>query len=315
MTMQPASGASDAVDMGPMVRRVRAPNPSPMTFTGTNSYLVGRGEVAVIDPGPDIDLHLAGLLAALDPGERITHILVTHAHMDHSALAPRLAAATGAPLLAFGGAPKAAVSRQGRGDGIDRGFRPTIPLADGAVVTGRGWSLRAIHTPGHLDDHLCFGWGDLCFSGDHVMGWSTSIVSPPEGRMGAYMASLARLATERWSRFLPGHGDPVEHPAERLAELAAHRRAREDDILRRLAAAGPASAAELARAIYTTTPPDLMPAAERNVLAHLEDLSERRHVRSTERPGCAPRYPVPQPWTGSTPASIFATGRSSDPLL
>jgi hydroxyacylglutathione hydrolase len=280
---------SEAVRLGPLLRRVRAPNPSPMTFTGTNSYLVGAGEVAVIDPGPADGRHLAALLAALEPGERITRILVTHAHADHVALAPDLAARTGAEVLAFGDAAGAGVAGAEPGGAPAPGFRPTRLLADGAAVEGAGWALRAIHTPGHRGDHLCLAWGDRCFTGDHVMGWSTSIVSPPEGHMGAYMASLARLAAEPWRQFLPGHGNPVEDPAARLAELAAHRRAREAEILGRLVA-GPAGAEELACAIYTDIAPHLLPAAARNVLAHLQDLAEQGEVIALPGAGAATLY-------------------------
>jgi hydroxyacylglutathione hydrolase len=287
MAIRSVGQGAEVVRLGPMLRRVRAPNPSPMTFTGTNSYLIGAGEVAVIDPGPADGRHLAALLAALDPGERIARILLTHAHADHAALAPELAARTGAEVLAFGGSDIGAGLGQGE-DGRP-GAGPTRPLTDGAVVEGDGWSLRAIHTPGHRGDHLCFAWGDFCFTGDHVMGWSTSIVSPPEGHMGAYMASLARLARESWRRFLPGHGDPVEKPAARLAELVAHRRAREADILRRLVA-GPAGVDDLTHAIYVGTAPELLPAARRNVLAHLEDLAERNEVVALPGPGADTRY-------------------------
>ena len=169
----------------PDLRLVRAPNPSAMTERGTNTWIVGRGAVAVIDPGPADEAHLAAILAALGPSERVSHILVTHAHADHSALAPALAQATGAPVLAFGtardGMTRAmadlAAGAAG-GEGLDLAFRPDIRLSDGETVQGAGWSLTAIHTPGHLGSHLCFRWGRLGFSGDHVMAWSTSLVSP-----------------------------------------------------------------------------------------------------------------------------------------
>jgi hydroxyacylglutathione hydrolase len=270
------------------VRRVLAPNPSAMTAEGTNTWIVGRGAVAVIDPGPDDTHHLGAILSALVPGERVSHILVTHAHRDHSGLAPALAARTGAPVLAFGGATdgmRPAMAARGLtgdgGEGIDTTFAPDIRLGDGGVVEGSGWRLEAIHTPGHLGNHLCFALDDLCFTGDHVMGWSTSIVSPPEGDMTAYMASLARLAGRRWSAFLPGHGPDVAEPAQRLAELAAHRLQREHDILHALAD-GPADVTALARRIYIATPPGLMRAAERNVLAHLLDLEERMLVAADD---------------------------------
>lgn len=267
----------------PGLRRVLAPNPSPMTFRGTNTFLLGEGAVTVIDPGPDLSGHLAAILAALAPGERVDCILVTHAHLDHSALAPRLAAATGAPVLAFGparagqGAAMAALAASGLaggGEGIDEGFVPDVTLADGAVVDTAAGPVRALHTPGHLPNHLGFLWRDAVFTGDVVMGWSTSLVSPPEGDMAAYMASLDRLAGLGARVFYPGHGEPVTDPAARLAELVAHRRAREAQVQAALAAGG-GTAADLAGAIYAGTPPALMPAAARNVLAHLIDLAAR----------------------------------------
>jgi hydroxyacylglutathione hydrolase len=273
----------EAVELAAGLRRVLAPNPSPMTFRGTNSYLVGRGRVAVIDPGPDDPAHLAALLGALGPGERISHILVTHAHRDHSALAPALARATGAPVLAFG---DAAAGRSARmqalaarepgigGEGADDGFRPDLALADGASVEGDDWRLTALHTPGHFGNHLCLVWQGGIFSGDHVMGWSTSVVAPPDGEMGAYMASLGRLAEAGAARLFPGHGEPVEDPAARIADLIRHRRDREAAILAALAE-GPATAEALARAIYTDTPAALLPAAARNVYAHLIDFTDR----------------------------------------
>lgn len=276
-------GQGQAGEIAPRVRRVVAPNPSPMTHKGTNSYIVGRGAVAVIDPGPADPAHLAALMAALGPGERVSHIFVTHAHRDHSALAPALAAATGAPVLAFGDAEAGRSTlmadlarREGPtgGEGADPGFQPDLTLADGQTVTGADWSLRALHTPGHFGNHLCLALGDLVFSGDHVMGWSTSVVAPPDGDMGAYMASLARLDAEAPARLLPGHGEPIDAPAARIAELAAHRRAREAAILAALSD-GPATAEALARRIYLDTPEALMAAASRNVFAHLIDFLQR----------------------------------------
>jgi glyoxylase-like metal-dependent hydrolase (beta-lactamase superfamily II) len=264
--------------------RLRADNPSPLTGTGTNTYLVGTDEIAVIDPGPDLAGHLAAILQAAG-GRRVAAIIVTHAHRDHSALAPRLAAATGAELLAFGGAhdgisPKMAALGEGlggSGEGLDHAFTPDRRLADGDVVTGPDWTLRAIHTPGHLGGHICLATGRTLISGDHVMGWSTSIVSPPEGDMGDYMASLDRLGQEAWDLALPGHGEPVTDPMARMAELAAHRRMREAQVLDQLAV-GTGTAAGLAKRIYTDLAPGLLPAATRNVLAHLIDLSSRNRV-------------------------------------
>lgn len=281
----------------PGLRRVLAPNPSAMTFHGTNTYLVGEGRVAVIDPGPALPAHLDAILAALGRGERVAWILVSHAHLDHSPLARPLAERTGAPVLAFGDAgagrspvmARLAAAGLSGGEGVDEGFAPDVALADGARIEGEGWSLRAIHTPGHFGNHLSFAWEDRIFTGDHVMGWASSLVSPPDGDMGAYMASLGRLAAEGARVFHPGHGAAIEDPAARLAALAAHRRAREAAILAALDREGQDPAALTAR-IYTDTPPALLPAAARNVLAHLIDLAERNLAEAEGPPGPANRF-------------------------
>lgn len=269
----------------PPIRLIRAANPSPLTGTGTNTWLVGGSDLAVIDPGPDLGDHLAAILAAVDTGQRIAQILVTHAHLDHSALAPRLAAVTGAPVHAFGGATDGrsplmaalAPSLPPHGEGLDLAFTPDARLRDGDQLTGPDFELTALHTPGHLGGHLAFALGDLLFSGDHVMGWSTSIVSPPDGDMAAYMASLARLSDRQWQRFLPGHGGPVVGPEERLDALTRHRRGRETQILAALNA-GPAAIPDLTARVYHDTPCHLLPAAARNVFAHLIDLHTRTLV-------------------------------------
>jgi hydroxyacylglutathione hydrolase len=269
-------------EIRPGLRLLRAANPSPLTGSGTNTWLVGTDRLAVIDPGPDMPDHLAAILAATS-GATIEAILVTHAHRDHCALAPALSRATGAPVLAHapplwpGPAPAAS-------EGIDRSFRPDLPLACGAVWTGGAGTLRALHTPGHMPDHLCILWDGLAFSGDHVMGWASTVISPPEGDMGAYMASLDRLAAEAPDRLMPGHGEPVADPASRIAALAAHRRAREAEILDALAE-GAASITALTGRLYARTDPALHPAARRNVLAHLLDLERRNRVRADPEPG------------------------------
>jgi glyoxylase-like metal-dependent hydrolase (beta-lactamase superfamily II) len=281
------------MSQNPPIRLVRAPNPSPLTGSGTNTWLLGSTGLVVIDPGPDDPRHLAALMAAIAPGQSIARIVVTHAHLDHSALAPRLAAATGAPVHAFGGAldgrsalmTRLAPDLPAQGEGLDLAFTPDHRLADGDTLTGPDWSLAAHHTPGHLGGHLCLALGDILFSGDQVMGWSSTVVSPPDGDMGAYMASLHRLAETPWRQALPGHGDPVEDPPDRIAALIAHRRLREDQILRALSH-GPARIPGLTAAIYTDTPRALLPAAERNVFAHLIDLSSRNLVQA--RPALHP---------------------------
>jgi glyoxylase-like metal-dependent hydrolase (beta-lactamase superfamily II) len=269
----------------PPLRCLTAANPSPLTGTGTNTYLVGASDLAVIDPGPDLPEHLAAILATVGPGQRISHILITHAHLDHSALAPRLAALTGAPVHAFGDAHAGRSARMTAlaphlptaGEGLDLTFQPTHVLADKDRLTGPDWELVAHHTPGHLGGHLSLALGRTLFSGDHVMAWATSIVAPPDGDMGDYMASLARLQEGEWRRFHPGHGPAVDDPAARLAELVTHRRAREVAILDQLGK-GPDHITPLTRRIYRDIPPGLLPAAERNVLAHLIDLASRNLV-------------------------------------
>jgi glyoxylase-like metal-dependent hydrolase (beta-lactamase superfamily II) len=307
---QPSAG--ECIWLEPGLRRVLAPNPSPMTHWGTNSYIIGEGIVALIDPGPDLPAHRDALLAALRPGERISHILVTHAQLDHAPLARPLAALTGAPVLAFGparagrSAVMAGLADLGGGEGVDAGFAPDMTLRDGEMVTAGGvitpvgppdaaamravpqrenpplatgpdWRLEALHTPGHFGNHLCFAWGARCFTGDQVMGWAPSLVSPPDGDMAAYMASLARLAARDWAVLYPGHGAPVTAAADRLAGLTAHRRQREGAVLAALAD-GPQTLDALTARVYADTAPALWPAARRNLLAHLIDLAGRQVV-------------------------------------
>lgn len=273
----------EAVTLAPGLRRIVAPNPSPMTFWGTNTYLLGTRGLAVIDPGPASEAHLAAILAALAPGQRVTHVLVTHAHLDHSPLARRLAEQTGAPVMAFGDARagRSAVMERlargglaGGGEGVDASFVPDVALADGAAVEGDGWRLEALHTPGHFGNHLCFAWEGALFTGDLVMGWASSLVSPPDGDLTDFMASCARIAARDWRVLHPGHGAPVADAAARIGWLVEHRRMREAQILAALAEA-PGTAADLAARIYAETPPALLPAAARNVFAHLVDLAGR----------------------------------------
>jgi hydroxyacylglutathione hydrolase len=287
--MRDANGKATASGGLPgRLRRVLAPNPSAMTGPGTWTDILGTGEVAVIDPGPDIDSHLAAVLAALEPGETVAAILVTHAHLDHSALAPGLAAATGAPILGFGAADSGRsplmqrlvrAGLRGGGEGIDLGFCPDRRLAEGDTVAGPDWALQALHTPGHMGGHLAFAWEDVLFCGDLVMAWAPSLISPPDGDMGAYMASLRRLAGQPWRMLLPTHGAPIPDPSARLAELIAHRQDRERQVLAALAG-GPVDLATLTARVYRDIAPTLLPAARRNALAHLIDLAERNLVVS-----------------------------------
>ncbi|WP_083101152.1 MBL fold metallo-hydrolase [Pseudophaeobacter leonis] len=271
----------------PGVRRLLAPNPSPMTYRGTNTYLVGTTQLAVIDPGPDLPAHLEAILAAVLPGQTISHIISTHSHLDHSPLARALSASCGAPVYAFGTASTGrshamqalvdAGMRSG-GEGIDSHFAPDIALMDGETLSAEGWQLQVIHTPGHLGNHIALGLGDACFTADHVMGWASSLVSPPDGDLTDFMASCSRLQARDWRVFYPGHGAEITEPHARLDWLIKHRKSREAEILACLKQS-PATPSELARTIYKETPPALLPAAERNVFAHLVDLIGRAKVQ------------------------------------
>jgi hydroxyacylglutathione hydrolase len=276
----------------PDLRLLLAPNPSPMTGEGTNTYILGQSRLIVIDPGPDDPRHLAALTAAIGAAS-VEAILVTHAHLDHSPLARPLAQRTGAPVLAYGDARAgrsarmealAAEGLSGGGEGVDAAFQPDRRLADDATLTLEGDTLRALWTPGHFGNHLCFAWRGAVFSGDHVMGWSSTFVSPPDGDIGAYMRALDRLEALLPRVLYPGHGAPVTNPTARIHALRAHRRAREAAILAALAS--PQTIPDLVARIYTDTPPALHRAAARNVFAHLIDLEERGQV--TAAPGlCA----------------------------
>jgi glyoxylase-like metal-dependent hydrolase (beta-lactamase superfamily II) len=296
----PPVGMARAVGNG--VRAILAPNPSPMTHWGTNTYLLGTRALAVIDPGPDDPAHLAAILGALGPGQSISHIFVTHAHLDHSPLAARLSEATGAPVLAYGdaGAGRSAVMAGlvetggiGGGEGVDAGFAPDLVLCDGEQVTGDGWQITAHWTPGHFGNHMSFQAGGDVFSGDLVMGWASTLISPPDGDLAQFRAACARLSGLRAARLLPGHGAPVDDPAARIALLVAHRDAREAAILAALTD-GPASAHAIAARIYTDTPAALMPAAARNTLAHLIDLMQKSHIERLDPLGPDTRFTLPE---------------------
>lgn len=266
-------------ETAPGVRRILCNNPSAFTFRGTNTYLIGRGRVAVLDPGPADEAHLAAILAALR-GEVVTHILVSHTHRDHSPGARALQEATGAPMLAF--APHLTPAGEG-GEGGDHDFQPDIRLADGEALEGGDWRLTALHTPGHCGNHLCFALEDsgILFSADHVMSWSTSVVSPPDGDMAAYMRSLERLQARegRDRMLLPGHGPAITEPAPFLAALAAHRQKREERVIAALANKGRATADELVGPVYGPMDPRLIRAAGRSLLAHLIKLEAEGAVR------------------------------------
>jgi glyoxylase-like metal-dependent hydrolase (beta-lactamase superfamily II) len=278
----------------PGVRRILCNNPSPFTFKGTVSYIVGRGKVAIIDPGPDDPAHNAALLEAVR-GETVTHIFVTHTHRDHSPGVPTIKKATGALVLAEGPHRPARPLHVGDGPRLessnDTDFKPDRALADGEAVRGDGWTVEAITTPGHTANHMAYAFreADVVFSGDHVMAWSTPVVSPPDGSMGDYMASLQKLAKRSEQVYFPGHGGVVRNAPRFVAAYILHRKAREASILNRLSK-GETDIPDLVGAIYSNLDPRLVKAAGMSVLAHLEDLVSRGEAATNGPPSIAGRY-------------------------
>lgn len=263
--------------VAPLIRRLLAGNPSPFTYSGTQTYIVGDGEVAIIDPGPDLPEHIDSILAATR-GERVAAILCTHTHRDHSPASRPLAQATGAPIV--GCAPLALDDDGPRADAaFDFAYRPDRVLADGEVLEGAGWTLRAVATPGHTSNHLCFALdgADALFTGDHVMGWSTTVVSPPDGDMAAYMTSLDKLLARDAAVYFPAHGPAIEAPHAHVRALIDHRKMREKQILVQLAG-GQGRIPAMVETLYADIDPRLHPAAGRSVLAHLVDLQRRGRV-------------------------------------
>ncbi len=270
--------------LSPLIRRILCDNPGPFTLKGTVTYVVGTGRVAIIDPGPDDPRHVAAVLEAVK-GDTVEAILVTHTHRDHSPATPAIKAATGAPVYAEGPHRAARPLNLGETNVLDasgdRDFTPDIAVKDGDVVTGTGWTLESVFTPGHTANHMAFALREeqTLFSGDHVMAWSTSIVAPPDGAMGDYMASLDKLRAREETLFWPGHGGPVKEPAKFMRALAHHRRLREAAIMKRLGL-GDRHIPDIVAAIYEGLDPRLKSAAGLSVFAHLEDLVGRGLVAS-----------------------------------
>ncbi|TCP98760.1 glyoxylase-like metal-dependent hydrolase (beta-lactamase superfamily II) [Sphingomonas sp. PP-F2F-A104-K0414] len=262
------------IQLEPLVIRVLAPNPSPYTYTGTQTHVVGTTDLAVIDPGPDDPAHIAALIRAID-GRPVTAIVVTHHHRDHSPATRPLQATTRAPIV--GAAPFALDDASARADAsFDADYAPDRVLVEGDTITGDGWTLAAIATPGHTSNHLAFALPETkaLFSGDHVMGWSTTIVSPPDGDMAAYMASLEKLMGRDDRVYYPGHGEAIDKPQRLVRGMLGHRKQREGQILRLLRAA-PQPIGRIVTQMYVGLDARLVPAAERSVLAHLYDLQNR----------------------------------------
>jgi glyoxylase-like metal-dependent hydrolase (beta-lactamase superfamily II) len=263
-----------AIQLEPLVARVLAANPSPFTYTGTQTYLVGTHDLAVIDPGPDLPEHVDALTAAI-AGRPVAAIMCTHTHRDHSPASRAIAAATGAPII--GCAPLTLDDDGPRADAaFDRDYAPERVLSDGERITGTGWTLTAVATPGHTSNHLCFALEEsgALFTGDHIMGWSTSVVAPPDGDMGDYMASLEKLLAREDRVYYPAHGDAVDKPQRLVRGMMGHRKQREGQILRLLdAQVGEIPA--MVEKMYVGLDPRLTGAAGRSVLAHLLDLQNR----------------------------------------
>jgi len=275
--------------VAPGIRRIVARNPGPFTFRGTGTYVVGEGKVAVIDPGPDLPEHIEALLMDL-AGEEVTHILVTHTHRDHSPAAAAVKEATGAPTYGFG--PHGGVRGiPGIEEGGDWDFAPDIVTKDGDQIAGDGWRFQAVHTPGHTSNHLCFALPDqgVLFSGDHVMGWSTSVIAPPDGNMAAYMASLDKLLPRNDAVYWPTHGPAITEPKEHVRAFIAHRRERETGVLECLRA-GIGNVDAMVERLYVGLNPNLKRAAGRSLLAHLIDLIERGAVACDESPTTQATY-------------------------
>ena len=277
--IDPAYGRAAAVT--PLVRRVTAENPGPFTYLGTGTYIVGKREVAVIDPGPDLPSHLDALLHVLK-GERVSAILTTHTHSDHSPLSHALAERTGAPPI-YGRVDPMVGSSEAASD---TAFRPDIEVTDGQRISGPGWTLEAVATPGHASNHVCYALleENVLFSGDHVMGWSTTVVSPPDGDMGDYYASLGKVEARDFAMLIPTHGPPVTEVRPFLAAYRLHRLDRERQILAELSG-GPRRIVEMVPVMYAAVDPRLHPAAARSVLAHLIHLERSGIVAANGEPG------------------------------
>ena len=280
--------------LSPLVQRVVANNPSPFTFLGTGTYIIGTTDVAVIDPGPDNDEHVEAINHALE-GRNLTHLVITHTHLDHSPAAAALKASHGAPTYGFGphgaGQKPSSVEGEPVEEGADTAFVPDHPLEDGALLRGPDWTLEAVYTPGHTSNHLCYALKEenVLFSGDHVMGWSTTVVSPPDGDMAHYMASLQKLVERPEHTYWPTHGDAIEDPATFVPGLVTHRERREEQVLRALNQ-GLNTIPEMVTQMYQDVPSYLHPAAARSVLAHLIWLVEKGQVATDGAPGVLSHY-------------------------
>jgi len=277
---------SSAVELQDGLMRLTAPNPSPMTSTGTNTYILGRKELLIIDPGPNSEAHLRNIMEVIPKYTKVTHILITHSHLDHSGLAPKLSKILNAPTLAFGTAldglsnDMKSICKMGLTSekfGIDTEFVPDHFLKDEEKISSREWEVVAHHTPGHLSNHICYQYLDKLFTGDHIMEWSTSVISPPEGDVSQFINSCEKIYNLHCEKFYPGHGLPVENPGQRIAELIEHRKKREIEILNFLKNRD-ATISQITKNIYFNIDQNLLSVASRNVKAHLVDLIIKKQV-------------------------------------
>ena len=276
-------------EVSPLIRRVTANNPGPFTYLGTGTYIVGHGEVAVIDPGPDMPEHLDAILAAT-VGERVSHILVTHHHLDHSPLARPLAKATGATIYGCAVAGPLVEDGVQVEAGYDH-FVPDVSVCGGATIAVGGWTMEAIATPGHTSNHVCYALAEenALFSGDHIMGWSTTVITPPDGDMGDYLRSLGVIQARGFDTLWPTHGPPITKVAPFIDAYIAHRRERESQILDRLAA-GDSRIVEMVPRLYATVDERLWPAAARSVQAHMIELVKTGRVAGDRAAGLDGTY-------------------------
>jgi glyoxylase-like metal-dependent hydrolase (beta-lactamase superfamily II) len=281
--------------LSPRIRRVIARNPGPFTFHGTGTYIVGSGEVAVIDPGPALPEHLDALMAAI-VGEKVTAILITHDHADHAPLASALAAKTGAPILGGEPHPDRRAPPVDVEEGVDRSYWPDRALAEGERVAGPDWTLRALKTPGHTSNHICYALEEenALFTGDHVMGWSTTVITPPDGDMTQYYASLGKVIAGQYQTLWPTHGPPVTEPEPFLKAYLNHRLRREEAILAVLGR-GPARVDALVDEVYVGLDARLKNAAASSVLAHLLHLVKTGQVVSDGKPGLESEFALVDP--------------------
>ncbi len=271
------------------VRRITAPNPAPYTFKGTGTYIVGENEVAVIDPGPNISSHIDAIMTSLKD-ERISHILITHNHKDHSPGAQPLAEKCGAKIYAYEvtGQQYADIEAE---EGLDKEFHPDVVLVDGDVINGTNWTIEAVHTPGHLSNHLCFSFKEekALFTGDHVMGWSTTIISPPDGNMTDYLNSLEKLRQRDEQIYYPTHGLPIENPKQFVTQLIGHRLRRDKEIIRAVSN-GAQTIDEIMDVVYPGLDSKLSLAASRTIFAHLIRLVNLSDLRCDGHPTELSKY-------------------------